>query len=411
MEEDESEAEGESDEDEDSAEESKQSEDPVDHEENRKVIANAKLRLENYTAAIEYCQAHNINPKGMDLLIKNKKRIEDTIKKMKKSKDAKNESIYLPNELSPESLFGKSPAESNKEKADLLSIVNKAISEHQKVLQSVETGDFKSKADQKQLEKDVRTQLQKQQDNKQKLEIIQVNRWWPVPEHLKTSVTYFIPKLSSKKQEAEGEKISCALVIKKQPAKGKGEYLLTCSSKSGFNESRKIAYGSKAATEEFIIPLKNLDDLKNYTVSCTRYETKSSCMCFGKSEHEVFNIQIPLKFLIRNKEKTSAYRKNDYDVFVGVTWANTMQAKGEEVQSKKTNVRADGEEFNVDVVEITNLLQPFREDNPDEFVRLKSSNTHKFKQSASINKQRTSSFKKSKSKGIKQKKTKEMVAA
>ena len=52
---------------------------------------------------------------------------------MKKSKDAKGVSIYLPNEIAPETLFGKTSTETNKEKADLLTWVNKAISEHQKV--------------------------------------------------------------------------------------------------------------------------------------------------------------------------------------------------------------------------------------------------------------------------------------
>lgn len=52
---------------------------------------------------------------------------------MKKSKDAKGISIYLPNEISPETLFGKTSVETNKEKADLLSSVNKSINDHQNV--------------------------------------------------------------------------------------------------------------------------------------------------------------------------------------------------------------------------------------------------------------------------------------
>lgn len=103
------------------------------NKENKTVIQNAKKRLENYVDAIEYCQKHNINPDGKELLIKKKQNIEEHIKKMKKSKNAKSVSIYLPNEISPDSLFGKPTSEIHKEKADLLTSVNKSIGEHQKV--------------------------------------------------------------------------------------------------------------------------------------------------------------------------------------------------------------------------------------------------------------------------------------
>lgn len=68
---------------------------------------------------------YNINSQNIDKLVKDKGDIDKIIKKMMKSKDARSESIYLPSEISPDALFGKTSKELNKEKADLLSSVNK----------------------------------------------------------------------------------------------------------------------------------------------------------------------------------------------------------------------------------------------------------------------------------------------
>jgi len=71
------------------------------------------------------------------------------LNKMRKTKDAKSLSIYLPNEISPEAVFGKTTIDLNKQKADLLSSVNKSISEHKKVLLKLHDGDFKNKNERK----------------------------------------------------------------------------------------------------------------------------------------------------------------------------------------------------------------------------------------------------------------------
>lgn len=256
------EAEGEdSNENSDESDESNNPKNAAKHKENQESIKNAESRLENYKNAIEYCKTHHLNSKGMDEMIKNKIKVDEVIKKMKKSKDAKSEAIYLPNEISPENLFGSPSVEINKEKADLVSLVNKSISDHQKLIQNLQNGNFKNKVDLAKKEKEIQASMDKQIEVKQKLEIIQTNRWWPIPEYSKSKASYFIPMENS--QDPEGEKVVCSVLIKKQP-NTKGHMTLSMSGKDGYNEVRKMLCSKTAAKEEFTIPLKNLDNLKDY---------------------------------------------------------------------------------------------------------------------------------------------------
>ena len=72
----------------------------------------------------------DINKEGIEDLFKKKDEVDSICKKMEKSSDARGLSIYLPNEISPETLFGKSNSELTQEKADLLSSINLSINEH-----------------------------------------------------------------------------------------------------------------------------------------------------------------------------------------------------------------------------------------------------------------------------------------
>lgn len=128
-------------------------------------------------------------------------------------------------------------------------------------------------------------------------------------------------------------------------------------------------------------------------------------MCFGKSEIEIFNIQIALRQLLRSKEISKTHRKGDIDITLMVTWG------GQEVKDApvdvQTKITADGKDYEIEVVEITNLFQPFKEDNQDEAVVLKSSTTVKYNQLTSAEKKRKSTIKKK----VKAKKRKTVLAA
>lgn len=120
-------------------------------------------------------------------------------------------------------------------------------------------------------------------------------------------------------------------------------------------------------------------------------------MCFGKSEIEIFSIQIALRQLLRNKEISKTHRKGEYDIVFTVTWAG-QEVKAEPVDVQ-TKITADGKDYEIDVIEITNLFQPFKEDNQDEAVVLKSSTTVKYNQMTSTEKKRrTTIMKKEKAK-------------
>lgn len=206
-------------------------------------------------------------------MAKNKKRIEDIIEKMETSDDPKEELFKMPNELSPDTLFGKPIADMNKEKADLISTVNKSINEHQKLLIALKEENFKNKTEFKEKQKEIISQCEKQKIIKAKLEVVQTNRWWPVPEYVKSTATYFIPK-TEKEGNKEGEKFKVLVDVKKVPANSNAKYQITCTSEGGYKEVRK--YGNEHKIEEEIaIPVKNYNDLKNYVITLVRLEPTS----------------------------------------------------------------------------------------------------------------------------------------
>ena len=212
------------------------------------------------------------------MLIKNKKRIEDTIVKMKKSADAKNESIYLPNELSPEMLFGKPTADMNKEKSDIITTVNRSISEHQRLIQSLNESYFSNKTEFNSKKKEINSELAKQKELKSKLEIVNVNRWWPVPEYTKSISAYFIPKASAASgtdAQPKGEKFKFGIITKKVPAGSKGRYVVKCSSATNHKEEFKFL-AENTIQQDFYIPINTMEELNNYTITLKRLEKAPS---------------------------------------------------------------------------------------------------------------------------------------
>lgn len=173
--------------------------------EGQEAIDNAQIRLDNYILAIEYCKKFNLSSENVDDFMAKKKEIDKTLKKMKKSKEPRQLSIYLPNEVSPEMLFGNNNVELNKEKADLLSSVNKSVSEHQKMLIKLDSADFKTKSEKKQMEDKIKAQITRMEDIKKKLEVIQKNRWWPLPQFSNHTESYFIPLPGKKAEEGDTE--------------------------------------------------------------------------------------------------------------------------------------------------------------------------------------------------------------
>lgn len=137
---------------------------------------------------------------------------------------------------------------------------------------------YKKKEDFKQNQKKIAENLDHQKEMKEQLEIIQKNRWWPTPEHIKRKVTYSIPKGAEniKEDEGEGEPIQCIVQIKKQPATDTQDFKLYCLSTSGFNETRTIPLKSKVVVEKFKIPIKDIEDLKNYQVCLSKSIKKKS---------------------------------------------------------------------------------------------------------------------------------------
>jgi len=65
------------------------------------------------------------------------------------------------------------------------------------------------------IEDKVVLQISKLEDLKKKLEVVQKNRWWPIPHYSILKESYFIPMpgMSETKSE-EGEKIQCIVQFK-----------------------------------------------------------------------------------------------------------------------------------------------------------------------------------------------------
>jgi hypothetical protein len=95
---------------------------------------------------------------------------------------------------------------------------------------------------------------------------------------------------------------------------------------------------------------------------------------------------------MRNKEASKNHRKGEYDIILTV--ALSEQEIKTNVEDIKGKVTADGKDFEVNVIEIINIFQPFKEDNPDEAVMLKSSLSHRFSTLTSAEKKKRTSLKK-----------------
>jgi hypothetical protein len=108
---------------------------------------------------------------------------------------------------------------------------------------------------------------------------------------------------------------------------------------------------------------------------------------------------------MRNKEASKNHRKGEYDVIL------TVGLSGQELKNNledvKAKVTADGKDFEIDVIEIINIFQPFKEDNPDEAVMLKSSLSRKYSTLTSAEKKRRTTLKKKNTKS----KTKKLADA
>lgn len=155
------------------------------------------------------------------------------------------------------------------------------MSEHKKILLKLDSADFKTKQERKVIEDKVNEQITKLEIIKKKLEVVQKNRWWPVPQFSIHKESYFIPSLTSKGNNngSDGTQINVAVQIRKEPAGLKTAYTIIMNSISGFKEERKIENESKSVIEEFMIPLEKLDDIKNYTVSLTGTIRKRGFLC------------------------------------------------------------------------------------------------------------------------------------
>ena len=132
--------------------------------------------------------------------------------------------------------------------------------------------EFKSKNEKKQMEEKITLQINNLEDIKKKLEVIQKNRWWPVPQFSDHTESYFIPG-GGKKKNAEGETnmetIHIGVQIKKEPEKVNTKYTIYLNSAHGEQEKRELDDIQKSDLEEFDIKLDKLDDIANYTAALT----------------------------------------------------------------------------------------------------------------------------------------------
>ena len=85
-------------------------------------------------------------------------------------------------------------------------------------------------------------------------------------------------------------------------------------------------------------------------------------MWFGTSEVEIVNIVIQLRSLVRNEEKTSNFRKGEYDVMLSVKFEGDELKIRQETGQNLLDLNSNEKQFNVEVIEITNLYQPFKEE-------------------------------------------------
>lgn len=97
-----------------------------------------------------------------------------------------------------------------------------------------------------------------------------------------------------------------------------------------------------------------------------------------------------MKFLTRATEKKVTHKQNNYDIAITARWKPDNSRSPTIVKGKTRLLNQSDTNEDIEVLVLTNLYQPFREDEPDEFVTLKSS----------IKPKRTGDLGKSKTKGV-----------
>ena len=76
-----------------------------------------------------------------------------------------------------------------------------------------------------------------------------------------------------------------------------------------------------------------------------------------------------MKLLIKSDKRMATYREKGYDIAIIVLWDPESKPQKQKTKSKIT---VDGEECEIDTINVTNWLQPFREDVADANMSLKT---------------------------------------
>lgn len=85
-------------------------------------------------------------------------------------------------------------------------------------------------------------------------------------------------------------------------------------------------------------------------------------MCFGTSEVEIVNMVIQLRSLARNEDKTTNFRKGEYDIMLSVKFEGDELKLKQNAEIDFANLNPNEKQLNFDVIEITNMYQPFKEE-------------------------------------------------
>jgi len=76
-----------------------------------------------------------------------------------------------------------------------------------------------------------------------------------------------------------------------------------------------------------------------------------------------------MKLLIKSDKRMATYREKGYDIAIIVLWDPESKPQKQKTKSKIT---VDGEECEIDTINVTNWLQPFREDVADANMSVKT---------------------------------------
>ena len=83
-----------------------------------------------------------------------------------------------------------------------------------KLLQILEEVEYKNKAEKKTNEEKINLAINQLEDIKKRLEVVQRNRWWPLPLYSKHTESYFIPNIKSNDNESGSETIQVGIQFK-----------------------------------------------------------------------------------------------------------------------------------------------------------------------------------------------------